>query len=192
MYTRTGTYHSPAFLEPKTLENNTRYPKVRLVYSAFGAPLAGRTFSSPSYKYGFNGKEKDGEMYGSDGSSYDFGARMYDARVGRFLSVDPKASKNSELSTYSYAANSPLVLIDYDGEEYRVYGSEENVNAYIKVLQSQLGSDYSVQIVYHKGEATTSKDENGNPVTTVTSDYYTVNFIHNPSDPSKTPDPAKH
>jgi RHS repeat-associated protein len=59
-------------------------------YSAFGAPLSGRTFSSPSYKYGFNGMEKDAEMHGNDGDSYDFGARVYDARVGRWWSVDYK------------------------------------------------------------------------------------------------------
>ena len=44
-------------------------------------------FWSNSYRYGFNGMEKDDEVKGS-GNSYDFGARMYDSRLGRWLSID--------------------------------------------------------------------------------------------------------
>ncbi len=49
-----------------------------------------RSFSSSSYRYGFNGKEKDDEVKG-EGNSLDFGARMYDSRLGRFLSIDKYA-----------------------------------------------------------------------------------------------------
>ena len=48
-----------------------------------------RNYSSPAYRYGFNGKEKDDEVKGS-GNSYDFGGRnIYDSRTGRFNSIDP-------------------------------------------------------------------------------------------------------
>ncbi len=40
------------------------------------------------YRYGFNGKENDNEVKGS-GNQQDYGMRIYDPRVGRFLSVDP-------------------------------------------------------------------------------------------------------
>ncbi len=36
-----------------------------------------RTLTSPDYRYGFNGMEKDDELKGN-GNSYDFGARIYD------------------------------------------------------------------------------------------------------------------
>ena len=40
------------------------------------------------YRYGYNGKEKDDEIKG-EANSMDFGARVYDPRVGRWVSVDP-------------------------------------------------------------------------------------------------------
>lgn len=71
------------------------------------------------YRYGFNGKEKDDDTYG-DGNEYDFGARIYDARLGRFLGIDPKAVISPDHSPYSYAKLNPLVYIDANGE-YAVY-----------------------------------------------------------------------
>jgi RHS repeat-associated protein len=91
--------------------------KSAMDYSAFGAPLSGRTFSSPSYKYGFNGMEKDAEMHDNDGDSYDFGARMYDARVGRWLSVDPLHKMYPSISVFAFVGNSPIKSLDPNGEE---------------------------------------------------------------------------
>lgn len=59
--------------------------------------------------------EKDDEVKGS-GNSYDFGARIYDSRVGRFLSVDPDVVKYPFMSPYCFAANSPIRMIDVDGK----------------------------------------------------------------------------
>ncbi|MCK5776091.1 MAG: RHS repeat-associated core domain-containing protein [Bacteroidales bacterium] len=81
-------------------------------YYPFGMVMPGRSFSSDQYKYGFNGMEKDDEMKGS-GNSYDFGARIYDSRLGRWLAVDPllKAS----LSSYQFGVGNPISFIDPDG-----------------------------------------------------------------------------
>ncbi len=46
-----------------------------------------RAYSSDSYRFGFNGKEKDDQVSG-DGNSYDYGFRIYNTRLGKFLSVD--------------------------------------------------------------------------------------------------------
>lgn len=70
--------------------------------------------------YGYNGKEKDDEVKGS-GNSYDFGVRIYDPRLGRWMSVDPLAKKYSGESPYSYAGNSPIIFIDLEGETKIVY-----------------------------------------------------------------------
>jgi RHS repeat-associated protein len=78
--------------------------------------MVGRTFSSPSYRYGFNGKEKDDEAKGS-GTQYDYGFRIYDPRLGRFLSVDPLARSYPWNSTYAYAENDVIRCIDLDGLE---------------------------------------------------------------------------
>ena len=86
-------------------------------FTSFGFCMSGRKFSTPSYRYAFNGKEKDEEW---NEGSYDFGARMYDGRIGKFLSVDPYSWKFSHLSPYAFAANNPIYLIDKNGESYEV------------------------------------------------------------------------
>ena len=57
---------------------------------------------------------KDNEVEG-EGDVYDFGARMYDARLGRFMSVDPLSAKFPSWSTYVFAYDNPISLIDFDG-----------------------------------------------------------------------------
>ena len=49
------------------------------------------------YRFSFNGKEKDDEVKGI-GNSLDFGARIYDSRLGRWMSLDPMQSKYPSLS----------------------------------------------------------------------------------------------
>jgi RHS repeat-associated protein len=68
------------------------------------------------YRYGFNGKENDNEVKGN-GNQQDYGMRIYDPRLGRFLSVDPISKKYPELSTYQFASNTPIQAMDLDGCE---------------------------------------------------------------------------
>jgi RHS repeat-associated protein len=82
--------------------------------------MPGRNYNSNTYRYGFNGKENDDEVKGSD-NSYDFGARIYDSRIGRWLSLDPLQSKYPALSPYHSFANSPILVVDKDGKENIVY-----------------------------------------------------------------------
>lgn len=58
--------------------------------------------------------EKDNELKGS-GNSYDFGARIYDPRVGRWLSVDPLQSKAPDWSPYRFGFDNPIRYKDPDG-----------------------------------------------------------------------------
>ncbi len=69
-----------------------------------------------SYSFGFNGKEKLNEAYG-EGNAYDYGFRMYDPRIGRFMSVDPLAKDYPMLTPYQFASNTPIMAIDIDGLE---------------------------------------------------------------------------
>lgn len=81
--------------------------------------MPGRNYSSDSYRFGFNGMPKDDEVHGATGTSYDFGARMHDPRVGRFLSLDPYASKFPGESPYLFAGDNPIFYLDKNGE-YKV------------------------------------------------------------------------
>jgi RHS repeat-associated protein len=75
-----------------------------------------RSISSGSYRYGFNGKENDNDVKGT-GNQQDYGFRIYDPRLGRFLSVDPIAKQYPELTPYQFASNTPIFGIDLDGKE---------------------------------------------------------------------------
>ena len=68
------------------------------------------------YRYGFNGKENDNEVKGA-GNQQDYGMRIYDPRVGRFLSVDPLTNAYPYYTPYQYAGNKPVWCIDIDGLE---------------------------------------------------------------------------
>jgi RHS repeat-associated protein len=79
--------------------------------------MPGRNYSAVSgYRYGFNGKEKDNEVKGM-GNQQDYGMRINDTRLGRFLSVDPITEKYPQLSPYQFASNTPIKAIDLDGLE---------------------------------------------------------------------------
>lgn len=66
-----------------------------------------------SYMYGFNNQERDGEL----GEYYAFEYRIHDARIGRFLSVDPLSSEYPWYSSYQFAGNTPICSIDLEGLE---------------------------------------------------------------------------
>ena len=66
-----------------------------------------------TYRYGFNGQEKEDDIASGD---LDFGARIYDSRLGRFLSMDPQTDNYPYLSPYVFAANNPIMLVDFNGE----------------------------------------------------------------------------
>ncbi|MCW3104301.1 MAG: repeat-associated core domain protein [Bacteroidetes bacterium] len=104
-------------------------------YSPFGAPLSGRGFTSSSYRYGFNGKEKDDEVKG-DGAQYDYGFRVYDARLGKFLSVDPLSNKFAYYTPYQFAGNKPIVYIDLDGLEDVTFYEKEG-KQYMKIAYNK-------------------------------------------------------
>ncbi|PCI97018.1 MAG: hypothetical protein COB15_08615 [Flavobacteriales bacterium] len=86
-----------------------------LNYSTFGMLMPGRNFSSSSYRFGFNGMEKDDEVKGSTGSSYTTYFRQYDPRLGRFHSMDPV--NYPWQSDYAAFNNNPIYFADPSGAE---------------------------------------------------------------------------
>jgi RHS repeat-associated protein len=103
------------YYNPEVVGANDYYP--------FGMQQYARTFTEPNvgnYRFGFNGKENDNEVKGV-GDQQDYGMRVYDPRVGRFLSVDPLTSKYSDLTDYQFASNSPVANVDLDGKESKYY-----------------------------------------------------------------------
>ncbi|CAK7076352.1 MAG: hypothetical protein BACD_03681 [Bacteroides rodentium] len=81
-------------------------------YYPFGGVFASTGDVQP-YKY--NGKKLDTEK---GLNWYDYGARMYDAALGRFTTVDPLAEKYYPMSQYEYCGNNPILFVDKNGMEF--------------------------------------------------------------------------
>jgi len=97
-------------------------PDVRqaTAYYAFGQEQEGRFVGlgvqPESYRYGYNGKEKD--QQGEWGlTSYDYGFRIYNPAIGKFLSVDPLTKDYPFYTPYQFAGNKPIMFVDVDGLE---------------------------------------------------------------------------
>ncbi|SDH43115.1 RHS repeat-associated core domain-containing protein [Chitinophaga filiformis] len=91
-------------------------------YYPFGMMMVGRSFNAGGYRYGFNGKENDNEVKG-EGNQQDYGMRVYDPRLGKFLSVDPLTKQYPWYTPYQFAGNKPIWAIDLDGAEEDFPGS---------------------------------------------------------------------
>ena len=101
-----GNVRVVADKDGKLEETNDYYP--------FGGTFTTST-SVQSYKY--NGKELD-RKNGLDW--YDYGARMYDVAIGRFVTTDIMEEKYYSISPYVYVVNNPLKYIDLRGDSISV------------------------------------------------------------------------
>ena len=113
-----------------------------LDFDPFGMLLVGRNWElGNNYRYEFNGKESDTETYG-ESNIYDYGFRIYNPRLGKFLSVDPLMSEYPFYTPYQFAGNLPIWKIDIDGLEE---GNSKANNESSRIINScrRLGKSFS-------------------------------------------------
>lgn len=109
--------------------------------------MPGRSYSNGSdYRYGFNGKEKDVETI-----TQDYGMRIYDERLARFLSEDPLTKKYPELTPYQFASNTPIQAIDLDGlEAFFIHGTSSNSKRWTETPKAKQAVQNLIKITNNK------------------------------------------
>ncbi|MBK7794848.1 MAG: hypothetical protein IPJ64_00500 [Saprospiraceae bacterium] len=93
-------------------------------YYPFGQVMRGRNFPTllgksnfpTKYRYGFNDKEADTDGEIQNLTTYDYGFRIYNPGIARFLSVDHKAADAPGWSPYRAFCCNPIRYTDPDGQ----------------------------------------------------------------------------
>ena len=109
--------------EGEVLERNDYYP--------FGTKHPNTGYASTSNRYLFGGMEK---QYFSSNPTYDFGARMLDGKLGRWMTMDPKTEKYYSMTPYGYCGNNPVSNIDRFGMDYWSTNDPDQIGAFFDAL----------------------------------------------------------
>ena len=110
-------YIEPYNLDPNGKQEPAGYTEIiqENHYYPFGMVMEGEwenIINDPENHYLYNGKELNSD-FGLDWS--DYGARYYDAAIGRFTTVDLMAEERDWLTVYNYVQNNPILRIDPTG-----------------------------------------------------------------------------
>lgn len=133
-------------------------PKATVVaefdYMPYGTQHAVATAPTTEADYKYTGKEQQG-VFGLD-NLYDSQARFQYVTDGMFLSHDPLSEQFPWLSTYSYCAGNPIMLVDPDGRAINFYEVAQYLELFRKSKFSRLTDleigPYSISALYDSDE----------------------------------------
>ena len=96
-------------------------------------PFGGLFASSTIQPFKYNDKEFDSK---NGLNWYDYGARHYDAALGRWHVVDPSAENYYSIAPYIYCDNNPVGKIDPNGKDYWSTNDPEEIKRMLSHLVS--------------------------------------------------------
>jgi len=108
--------------------------------------MKGRAFNDEGYRFGFNGKENDTD-FGNSQLIQDYGFRIYNPSIAKFLSVDPLTQEYPWYTPYQFAGNKPINSIDLDGLEAKnQVQDEETGQQRVTTYEAALLSDIVYEV----------------------------------------------
>ena len=111
------------------------------------------TLTDATNRWRYSGKEEQ-KAINSSLPFIDYGARMYDPTIARWMSVDPMAEKYYPLSPYGYCAGNPVRIIDPTGCIIRIFYKEGDATKYVVYsgkVEGKVSNDYVKSVIkaYH-------------------------------------------
>ena len=140
--------------DKEIIEENNYYP-FGLKHKGYNDVVSANVNSVAS-KFKFGGKEFQDEL---DLDWYDFGARNYDASLGRWMNIDPLAEKFIAATPYNYTANNPVLYKDPNGKD--IYRYDKRTGKLV-LFKEQKGDDMIAKFKKRKGKYILKKDNKGN------------------------------
>jgi len=126
-------YYVLCFIEKITINERNYYP-FGLLQKGYNNTVSANV-NSVADNFQYNGKENNDEL----GLNWiDFGARNYDASLGRWMNIDPLAEMSYNLTPYRFSGNNPVLFKDYNGLWEFVFDEESGTLS----LNRQEGDSY--------------------------------------------------